>query len=157
MSGARAQSPAQRNPDVSNKALITKSTPGINPDAFKNQSVSAVPAALHKLADDYYAWRNENYPVRSSGAGLHTWDDRLADYSPAKIAERAQHVRSLLEKVRTMKTDNWPKDERIDWILFRAQLEKRFGTHGSIEMTMKFGFRQASQQLRVNDRHALVH
>ena len=22
-----------------------------------------------------------------------------------------------------MKTDNWPKDERIDWILFRAQLE----------------------------------
>ena len=22
-----------------------------------------------------------------------------------------------------MKTDNWPKDERIDWILFRSQLE----------------------------------
>ena len=22
-----------------------------------------------------------------------------------------------------MKTDNWPKDDRIDWILFRAQLE----------------------------------
>ena len=51
------------------------------------------------------------------------WDDRLTDYSPAKIAERAQHVRSLLDKVRAMKTDNWPKDARIDWILFRAQLE----------------------------------
>src|SRR5205814_8959949 len=38
-------------------------------------------------------------------------------------AERAQHVRSLLDKVRAMKTDNWPKDARIDWILFRAQLE----------------------------------
>ena len=123
MSSARAQSPSQRNPDVSNKALITKSTPSINADAFKNQSVSAEIATLHKLADDYYAWRNENYPVRSSEAGLHTWDDRLTDYSPAKIAERAQHVHSLLEKVRAMKTDNWPKDERIDWILFRAQLE----------------------------------
>jgi hypothetical protein len=33
MSGARAQS--QRNPDVSNKALITKSTPGINANALK--------------------------------------------------------------------------------------------------------------------------
>src|SRR5262249_28649723 len=44
-------------------------------------------------------------------------------YSPAKIEERAQHVRSLLEKVRAMKTDNWPKNDRIDWILFRAQLE----------------------------------
>ncbi len=119
-----AQSPSQRNPDVSNKALITKSTPAINPEAFKNQNVSAVLAALHKLANDYYVWRNENYPVRSSDAGLHTWDDRLTDYSPAKTAERQQHVDALLERVRAMKTDDWPKDERIDWILFRAQLEE---------------------------------
>ncbi len=117
---ANAQSPSERKPDVSNKALITKSTPSINTDTFKNQSADA---ALHKLADDYYAWRNENYPVRSSDVGLHTWDDRLTDYSPAKITERAQHVRSLLDKVRAMKTDGWPKDARIDWILFRAQLE----------------------------------
>ena len=120
---AVAQSPPRRNPDVSNKALITKSTPSINEDAFKGQGADAAAAALHKLADDYYAWRNENYPVRSSDAGLHTWDDRLTDYSPAKIAERAQHVHSLLDKVRAMKTDAWPKDARIDWILFRAQLE----------------------------------
>jgi uncharacterized protein (DUF885 family) len=119
---AIAQTPSQRNPDVSNKALITKSTPGISTDAFKNQNPNAA-EALRKMADDYYAWRNENYPVRSSEAGLHTWDDRLTDYSPAKIAERAQHVDSLLKKVRPMKTDNWPKNDRIDWILFRAQLE----------------------------------
>ena len=120
---ADAQSPNQRKPDVSNKALITKSTPPIKTDAFKNQSLTAAIATLYKLADDYYAWRNENYPVRSSEAGLHTWDDRLTDYSPARIAERAQHVRSLLDKVRGMKTDDWPKENRIDWILFRAQLE----------------------------------
>src|SRR5262249_54882962 len=123
MSSARGQSTPQRNPDVSNKALITKSTPAINADAFKNQSVSAATATLYKLADEYYAWRNENHPVRSSEAGLHTWDDRLTDYSPGKISERAQHVRSLLDKVRAMKTANWPKNDRIDWILFRAQLE----------------------------------
>src|SRR5439155_16951756 len=107
----------------SNKALITKSTPGIDTKAFKDQSVTAATPTLRKLVDDYYAWRNENYPVRSSEAGLHTWDNRLTDYSPAKIAERTQRVRSLLNKVRGMKTDNWPKEERIDWILFRAQLE----------------------------------
>src|SRR6266404_1904808 len=135
-SDTMAQSPAGRNPDVSNKALITKSTPSINADAFKNQSTNAAPAALHKMADDYYAWRNENYPVRSSDAGLHTWDNRLTDYSPSKIAERAQHVRSLLDKVRAMKTDSWPKDERIDWILFRAQLENvEFG-----DRVLKFEF-----------------
>ena len=80
-------------------------------------------AALHTLANDYYNWRNENDPVSSSNAGLHTWDDRLADFSPGKIAERAQHVRALLDKVRGMKIDTWPKDEQIDAILFRAQLE----------------------------------
>src|SRR5438045_2250341 len=130
-----AQTPPQRNPDVSNKALITKSTPGISNDAFKNQSANATDT-LRKMANDYYAWRNENYPVRSSEAGLHTWDDRLTDYSPAKIAERAQHVRSLLDKVRAMKTDNWPKNDRIDWILFRAQLEEiAFG-----DRVLKFEF-----------------
>jgi uncharacterized protein (DUF885 family) len=123
MASSRAQPPPTRNPDVSNKALITKSTPTINADRFKNQSAEAATAALHKMADDYYAWRNENYPVRSSDAGLHTWDDRLTDYSPAKIAGRAEHVRSLLEKVRAIKTDTWPKEARIDWILFRAELE----------------------------------
>ena len=131
-----AQPQSQRSPDVSNKALITKSTPGIDSNSFKNQSVSAITAMLHKVADDYYAWRNVNHPVRSSEAGLHSWDDRLTDYSPVKIAERAQHVRSLLEKVRAMKTDNWPKDERIDWILFRAHLENaEFG-----DRVLKFEF-----------------
>ncbi len=99
--------------DVSNKALITKTN---------TDSVMAV-AALRKVADDYYAWRNDNYPVNSSDAGLHTWDDRLTDYSPGKIDERAKHVRALLDKVRAMKIDDWAKDDRIDWLLFRAQLE----------------------------------
>jgi len=94
------------------KALITKTS---------GEVIGA--AALHKLADDYYAWRNENYPVASSERGLHTWDNRLTDYSPAKIAERAQHVHALLEKVRAMKSETWSKDDHIDAILFRAQLE----------------------------------
>jgi uncharacterized protein (DUF885 family) len=112
---ANAQTPGQTRPDITNKALLVK------PGATLQGRAEA--AALHKLADDYYDWRNEQYPVRSSDAGLHTWDDRLTDYSPAKIAERVQHVRALLDKVNAMPTANWPKDERIDWIVFRAQLE----------------------------------
>src|SRR4030095_8684738 len=117
---AQAQLMPERKPNVSKKALITKATPSVSPDVM---AATDEIAALHKVAEDYYNWRNENYPVRSSDAGLHTWDDRLTDYSPVKITERAQHVHSLLKKVRAMQTDKWPKDERIDWILFRAQLE----------------------------------
>jgi uncharacterized protein (DUF885 family) len=117
----RAQLTPEPKSDVSNKALITKSAPAPNPST--NKPGAADIAVLRKLADDYYTWRNENYPVGSSDAGLHTWDDRLTDYSGPKITERTQHVRKLLDQVRAMATANWPKDDRIDWMLFRAQLE----------------------------------
>jgi uncharacterized protein (DUF885 family) len=110
---AQAQPTPRGQPDVSNKTLITS--------APQDHVMGA--AALRQLANDYYNWRNEANPVGSSEAGLHTWDDKLGDYSPAKITERAQHVRQLLDKVRAMKTDNWSKDDKIDALLFRSQLE----------------------------------
>src|SRR6266852_5449295 len=81
------------------------------------------PATLRRIAVDYYDWRNRNYPVASSDAGLHTWDNKLTDYSPAAIEVRRQHVRTLLAQVNAMQTAKWKKDDRIDWLLFRAQLE----------------------------------
>src|SRR5437762_11369311 len=85
-----AQPTPEPKTDVSNKALITKSTPAVT-------KAGNDIAALRKMADEFYAWRNENFPVASSDAGLHTWDNRLTDYSPPKIAERAQRVRKLLD------------------------------------------------------------
>src|SRR5437868_15389463 len=111
-----AQPTPEPKMDVSNKALITKATPAA---AKAGNDI----AALRKMADEFYAWRNENFPVASSDAGLHTWDNRLTDYSPAKIAERAQRVRKLLDQVRALPAGKWPKDDRIDWMLFRAQLD----------------------------------
>ncbi|HEX8179706.1 MAG TPA: DUF885 domain-containing protein [Pyrinomonadaceae bacterium] len=81
------------------------------------------PAALRRMADDYYHWRDEQYPVSSSDQGLHKWDDRLTDYSATAIAARRRHVAQLVAEVRAMRTDKWAKDDRIDWLLFRAQLE----------------------------------
>lgn len=84
----------------------------------------ATPADLRKLAQDYYKWRDQNYPVASSDAGLHTWDDRLTDYSLSRILDRKLHVQELLAKVRAMPTSNWSKDDYIDWLLFRSQLDQ---------------------------------
>src|SRR5258705_10220739 len=81
------------------------------------------PADLHKLADDYYSWRNQNYPVASSDAGLHTWDNKLTDYALSAVLMRRLHVKEVLAKVRAMQTANWSKDDRIDWLLFRSQLD----------------------------------
>ena len=82
------------------------------------------PAELHKIAGDYYRWRDVNYPVNSSDQGLHTWDDKLTDYSPRAIADRAQHVRAVLQQVRAMNTAAWAKDDKVDWVLFRSELEE---------------------------------
>src|ERR1700704_2389798 len=81
------------------------------------------PADLRKVANDYYNWRNQNYPVFSSDNGLHTWDNRLTDYSLSSILARRLHIKELLGKVEPMQTSNWAKDDRIDWLLFRSELE----------------------------------
>jgi uncharacterized protein (DUF885 family) len=81
------------------------------------------PADLQRLAADYYNWRNQNYPVASSDAGLHTWDNKLTDYSLSAVLMRRLHVKEVLAKVRAMPAANWSKDDRIDWLLFRAQLD----------------------------------
>ena len=120
VSTAPGQPTPEPRSDVSNKALITKTTPAVGAES-KDGATSV--AVLRKTADAYYAWRNENYPVASSDAGLHTWDDRLTDYHAAKVSERAQHIRKLLDQVRSMPTAGWQKEDRIDWMLFRAQLE----------------------------------
>ena len=83
----------------------------------------STPSDVRKLANDYYNWRNQQYPVASSDAGLHTWDNKLTDYSLSKVLARRLYVRDLLGKIAAMRTEKWSKDDRIDWLLFRAQLE----------------------------------
>jgi uncharacterized protein (DUF885 family) len=81
------------------------------------------PADLQRVAADYYNWRNQNYPVASSDAGLHTWDNKLTDYSLSAVLMRRLHVKEVLGKLRAMPTANWSKDDHIDWLLFRSQLD----------------------------------
>ena len=81
------------------------------------------PADLRRVAQEYYNWRNQNYPVFSSDAGLHTWDQKLTDYSLSAVLMRRLQVKETLAKVRAMQTANWSKEDRIDWLLFRSQLD----------------------------------
>lgn len=81
------------------------------------------PESLRSAAHAYYEWSDRQYPVGSSDSGKHTWDDRLTDYAPAQVQMRAGHVRQLLERVRRADVSSWSKDDKIDWILFRSQLE----------------------------------
>ncbi|MGI8735056.1 MAG: DUF885 domain-containing protein [Pyrinomonadaceae bacterium] len=103
------------------------------------------PADLQKLAADYYNWRNQNFPVASSDAGLHTWDNRLTDYSLSAVLARRLHAKELFAKIEAMSTASWNKEDRIDWMLFRAQLD------GVVFFNRVMDFEQSDPQLYVNE------
>ena len=105
----------------------------------------ASPADLRKLAGDYYNWHNLQFPVASSDAGLHTWDHKLTDYGLSALLARRLHVKEVLAKVRAMPTEKWSKDDRIDWLLFRSQLE------GVVFFDRVMDFEEADPQTYVNE------
>ncbi len=116
--------------------VSSSSTPAQNP---------TTPADLRKLADDYYNWRNQQFPVASSDAGLHTWDNRLTDYSLSALLARRLHVKEVLGKVRAIQTASWSKDDRIDWLLFRSELE------GNAFFDRVMDFEETDPQTYVNE------
>ena len=54
-------------------------------------------------------------------------------------------MKELLGKVRAMPTANWSKEDRIDWLLFRAQLES------VVFFNRVMDFEQTDPQLYVNE------
>ena len=86
-------------------------------------AAALTPLTLRTAAHDYYEWQKREFPVQASDRGFHAYDDRLTDYSPAAVSARAAYVRDLLDRVRTTDIASWSKEDQIDAILFRAQLE----------------------------------
>ena len=101
---------------------IDAQTPAATPEQI-SATVPRTPVELRKVAQDYYNWRNQNFPVASSDAGLHTWDHKLTDYSLSAVLARRLQTKELLSKINKMETAGWSKEDRIDWLLFRSQLE----------------------------------
>jgi uncharacterized protein (DUF885 family) len=86
-------------------------------------SALADPSDLRKTAHDYYRWRDDSYPVSTSGLGDHRFDSRLADYSMSAVLARRQHVSELLGEINGVSSAGWAKEDRVDLVLFQSQLE----------------------------------
>ncbi|MDQ7821173.1 MAG: DUF885 domain-containing protein [Candidatus Eremiobacteraeota bacterium] len=86
-------------------------------------SIDSTPQTLQIIAKDYYLWQAETFPVSSSYLGLHTWDDRLTNYSPGALSRQRSYLEATLDDVLSIKPEGWEKDDYIDWLLFRAQVE----------------------------------
>jgi uncharacterized protein (DUF885 family) len=90
--------------------------------ALLSLQAAADPAQLRKIAHDYYQWRDTAYPVATSGAGDHRFDTRLTDYKMSEVLLRRQHLGDVLKELDGLDASGWSKDDRVDRILFQAQL-----------------------------------
>ena len=92
--------------------------------AAEKKAVPFTPQSMRAAAHDYYEWEKREFPIYASEMGYHAHDDRLTNYAPDAIAKRAAHIRALLDRARATDPAKWSKDDTIDLILFRAQLER---------------------------------
>ena len=82
------------------------------------------PETLRSVANDYYEWQKREFPVDASDQGFHEYDERLGDFSATAIGRRDAFVRALLARAKATNPKGWSKDDTIDLILFRSQLER---------------------------------
>ena len=89
----------------------------------KQKAIPLTPESLHETAKSFYTWRQHNFPVFASDQGMHQFDDRLTDYAPSAINNRKLFIDRLLARIRATDVSKWSKDDKIDFILFRSQIE----------------------------------
>ena len=92
-------------------------------------------AARPVVADDYQAklidldrrytyWTFSTSPTFATDSGVHDYDGRLADYSPAEQATEMQRLRAFRDELTALQPPaSATPHERVDYLLVRADLE----------------------------------
>lgn len=81
-----------------------------------------------------WQWRLAEFPLLATATGDHRFDDRLADDSLAAEERRAGETRAFLDALDRIPRAALPASRRVDYDIFREQLEDRvaafrFGEH----------------------------
>ena len=92
-----------------------------------NAAASPAPSYDQKLIDldrSYTMWSFQQNPTAATDAGIHTYDDRLADYSPATQAAQMTRLRGYRNQLAALEPSPATSPRaRVDYLLIRADLE----------------------------------
>ena len=81
-------------------------------------------SALEDLERRYVAYQYQNDPAGATDAGLHTADDKLADFTPAARQEYLERLRGFrAELVKLAPGPDVSVHDRVDYLLVRANME----------------------------------
>jgi uncharacterized protein (DUF885 family) len=77
-------------------------------------AVAAEPTAFGKFADGYYAALFAWDPVAATYAGIHDYDGKLPDYTAPAFAKRAESLKTMQTKLKTLREGKLTPDDAID-------------------------------------------
>ena len=86
-------------------------------------------SALRELIDHEWAFRLEEDPLTATAVGVHEYDDRLPSVDPADLERRAGYWNEILAELDEIDLDALDGEDRINYEIFRRQLENRVADH----------------------------
>ncbi len=109
--------------------LILGAATGCGREGTSRDQAAATERELDALLEREWAWRLEQQPLLASSVGVHRFDDRLPDVSPAALERRAAQSRDFLDALEAIDRSVLPDSRRIDYDIFGAQLRERLEAH----------------------------
>ena len=93
---------------------------------------------FREIWQDEWEWRLQQMPLFATSVGVHTYDDRLGEVSPAAQQERLVHWRKVLAALDRVKQADLGGATQVDYAIYRAQIESFIANIelGSPEMPM---------------------
>lgn len=82
-----------------------------------------------ELVEREWQWRLREFPLLATRVGVRDFDDRLSEDSPSAHDRRAQATQAFLAELDAIPVAELPVGRRVDYEMFRAQLEERIESH----------------------------
>lgn len=98
--------------------------------ALLARAAAQTPAeALHQLFEEEWEWTMREYPTFASSLGDRRYNDRWADVSLAAYERRHRHRLDVLERLKRINRDPLSEADRLNYDLFRKDLEQAVEGH----------------------------
>jgi uncharacterized protein (DUF885 family) len=105
--------------------ILFLSACGGSPSTSPASSASTPADALQALLGREWEWRLNDSPLLATSIGDHRYDDRLPDVSAEAFAERRKRTDAFLQELRQVDRTALSSGDRINYDMFKGQLEDR--------------------------------
>ncbi|MEG3177365.1 DUF885 domain-containing protein [Sphingomonas sp. RB3P16] len=104
----------------------------------------AVPAAaapaddLHHVIADHWAWFLKSNPIYATALGVHSYDDRIGDYSLAEQDRQAAQAAAFIKRLDAIPTAKLSTEDRTNKAILRRILAEQIEANGFGERMITF-------------------